>query len=262
MLKGSNNLLCFEELNKQSDENAKYNPSRSWGQLKSALNVWFSTRLGIDRAVYYSIIVNELLRESGKLKTTISKALREFRTEYEIEVKEKEKKEIFKITLPSEETSYTVDFEKLDKISRNVYEDFYTRKQYLGKENEEKFIAFLESQKSIIWWHKQNDSGRDVFAIEYFDTQEKKTRLFYPDFIVRTKTKVYLLDPKNNITAKSQETADKNNALQEWIKVNKPKYKFEIAGGIVIEKYPEWKINKCETYIYENEKDWTSLDLK
>jgi len=44
--------------------------------------------------------------------------------------------------------------------------------------------------------------------------QEKKNRLFYPDFIARTKNKIYLLDPKNNITAKSQETADKNAALQ------------------------------------------------
>ncbi|MDO8518172.1 MAG: DEAD/DEAH box helicase family protein, partial [bacterium] len=149
------NLLCFEELNKQSDENAKYNPSRSWGQLKSALNVWFSTRLGLDRTVYYSIIVNELLRETSKLKTTISKALKEFRKEYEIEVKEKEEKEIFKITLPTKEVSFTDDFERIDKISKNVYEEFYNRKQYLGKENEEKFIKFLESQKSIVWWHKQ-----------------------------------------------------------------------------------------------------------
>ena len=255
------NLLCFEELHKQSDENAKYNPSRSWGQLKSALNVWFSTRLGIDRTVYYSIIVNELLRESSKLKTTISKALREFRKEYEIEVKEKEEKEIFKIALPSAEASFTDDFEKLDNVSRNVYEDFYTRKQYLGKENEEKFITLLESKKSILWWHKQDDNGRDVFAIEYYDTQEKKNRLFYPDFIVRTKTKVYLLDPKNNITAKSQETSDKSKALQKWIKKNKLKYKFEIIGGIVIEKYPEWKINENEIYVYENDEDWTSLEL-
>jgi len=256
------NLLCFEELNKQSDENAKYNPSRSWGQLKSALNVWFSTRLGLDRTIYYSIIVNELLRETSKLKTTISKTLKEFRKEYEIEVKEKEEKEIFKITLPTKEVSFTDDFERIDKVSKNVYEEFYNRKQYLGKENEEKFIKFLESQKSIVWWHKQDDSGRNVFAIEYYDTQEKKDRLFYPDFIIRTKNKVYLLDPKNNITAKSQETADKSKALQKWIKKNKSKYKFEIIGGIVLEKYPDWKINGNESYVYENEKDWVGLGIK
>jgi len=256
------NLLCFEELKKQGDEEAKYNPSRSWGQLKSAINVWFNTRFGLDRPVYYPIVVNELLKETSKLKTTISKALKEFRNKYEIEIREKEEKDTFDLELPGQETIFTEDFEKIDGINKNVYEDFYNKKQYLGKENEEKFIKFLESQKNIIWWHKQDDNGRNVFAIEYFDTQEKKKRLFYPDFITKTKDKIYLLDPKNDITAKSQETADKNRALQKWIKKNQSKYNFEIIGGIVNEKYPKWKINRNEKYIYENDTDWKTLDLK
>ncbi|MBU1730268.1 DEAD/DEAH box helicase family protein [Patescibacteria group bacterium] len=255
------NVLCFEELRKQGDEEAKYNPSRSWGQLKSAINVWFNTRLGLDRAVYYPIVVNELLKESSELKTATSKALKEFRKKYEIEIRKKEEKEIFNLELPEQEVSFTEDFEKNDGITKNAYEDFYNRKQYLGKENEERFIKFLELQKNTIWWHKQDDSGRNTFAIEYFDTQEKKNRLFYPDFIVKTKGKIYLLDPKNNITAKSQETADKNKALQKWIKKNQAKYGFEIIGGIIIEKYPIWNINKKEEYVYENEKDWETLEV-
>ncbi len=70
-----------------------------------------------------------------------------------------------------------------------------------------------------------------------------------------------LLDPKNDITAKSQETVDKNKALQKWIKKKQPKYKFEIAGGIVIEKYPNWLLNMKENYCYENEKDWEALEF-
>src|SRR3990167_720400 len=247
------NLLCFEELKKQGDDEAKYNPSRSWGQLKSALNVWFNTRLGFDMAIYYTVIVNELLKNSSVLKTAISKALKDFRQKYEIEIKEKEEKDIFDLELPAKETSFTEDFEKIEGTQKNAYEEFYNRKKYLGKENEERFIKFLGSQKQIIWWHKQDDSGRDAFAIEYFDTKENKNRLFYPDFIIRTKNRVYLLDPKNDITAKSQETADKSKALQDWIKKNQSKYSFEIIGGIVIEKYPNWSINRKKTYVYEND---------
>jgi len=164
--------------------------------------------------------------------------------------------------LPAKETSFTEDFEIIEGIQKNAYEEFYNRKKYLGKENEEKFINFLESQKQIIWWHKQDDSGRDAFAIEYFDTKENKNRLFYPDFVVRTKNLVYLLDPKNDITAKSQETADKSKALQEWIKKNQSKYSFEIIGGIVIEKYPNWSINRKKTYVYENDQDWDILSIQ
>lgn len=255
------NLLCFEELKKQGDDEAKYNPSRSWGQLKSALNVWFNTRFGFDMAIYYPVIVNELLKNSSVLKAAISKTLKDFRQKYEIEIKEKEEKDIFDLELPAKEASFTEDFEKIEGIQKNAYEEFYNRKKYLGKENEERFIKFLESQKQIIWWHKQDDSGRDAFAIEYFDTKENKSRLFHPDFVARTKKRVYLLDPKNDITAKSQETADKSKALQDWIKKNQSKYSFEVIGGIVIEKYPNWSINSKKTYIYENDRDWDILDL-
>ncbi len=272
------NLLCFEELKKQGDEEAKFNPSRSWSPLKKALNVWFSTRIGLDSSVYYPVIVNELLKESSKLKTVISKALKAFREKYEIEIREKEEKDVFDLELPEKEVSFTDDYEEIQEIkpennlfdhkqktteiSKNAYEEFYLKKEYSGRKNEISFIQFLESQKNIIWWHKQDNSGRNVFAVEYFDKQENKNRLFYPDFIIKTKSKVYLVDPKNDIIAKSQETADKNKALQKWIKKNQSKYDFEIDGGIVIEKYPNWKINRNENYSYENEKDWDILDLK
>ncbi|MCE8169021.1 MAG: DEAD/DEAH box helicase family protein [Candidatus Moeniiplasma glomeromycotorum] len=255
------NSLCFQELKNQGDEEAKYNPASSWSQLKSALNVWFETRFGLNnRTIYYPIIVNGLLKENSDLKMVISKALKEFRKKYEIEIKEKGEREIFNLWLPEKQVSFTADFEEIEGINKNVYEKFYNRKQYSGIENERKFMRFLESQPNIIWWHKQN-YGRSAFAIEYFDTQEKKNRLFYPDFIVKTKNKIYLLDTKDGITAKSQETADKSNALQNWIKEKQQKYNFEIIGGIVIEKYPNWKINRSKEYVYEKGSDWEDLNF-
>lgn len=251
------NLLCFEELKKQQIEEAKYNPSRSWGQLKMALNVWFGERFGLDRSVWYKVIVNELLNPNSELKKAIHKALIDFRETYNIEIKEKEEKDIFNLDIPEQEVSFTEDFEELEVI-KNVYDKFYIRKIYKGKENEISFINFLESQ-NIDWWHKQDDSGRNVFAIEYFDTQEKRNRLFYPDFIVKKENKIYLLDTKSGSTSKSQETADKNKALQSWIKNKKDKYGFEIIGGIMDFKHPNWRINKKEIYVYENEKDWETL---
>ena len=53
-----------------------------------------------------------------------------------------------------------------------------------------------------------------------------------------------------------------NKALQKWIRKSQSKYDFEIDGGIVIEKYPDWKINRKENYSYKNEKDWELLSLK
>ena len=253
------NLACFEELRKQVDDEAKYNPSRSWGQLKSALNVWFNTRLGMNRNEYYSIIVNELLKETSDVKIAINKALKEFRKKYEITIKEKEEKDIFDLQVPEKNTCFTDEFEPMRNIQKNAYKEFFIRKEYKGKINEEKFIKFLEEKKNIIWWHKQDDSGRNSFAIEYYHSQDKKTKLFYPDFIIKTNDTLYIIDTKDGETAKSQETADKNKALQEWIVINKKKFKIDIIGGIVIEQYPNWKINKKTIYIYESDYDWDIL---
>ena len=118
------NLLCFEELKKQGDEEAKYNPSRSWGQLKSAVNVWFDTRLGLDRAVYYPIVVNELLQESSELKTAISKALKEFRKKYGKDM----------LTLDFVILVLVKKYEKnMDRIKLRAIEDRYIKKPSFGK---------------------------------------------------------------------------------------------------------------------------------
>lgn len=255
------NLACFEELKKQDEDEAKYNPSRSWGQLKAALNVWFNTRLGMDRSNYYPIIVNEMLKESSVLKSAINKSLKEFRKEYEIKVKAKKSKIEFQLKLPERNASFTDDYEKIEGINKNVYKDFYNKKEYKGKENEEKFISYLESQSKVLWWHKQSDNGRSVFAIEYYDTKEKRNRLFYPDFIIKTADKLFIVDTKGGQTAKSQETADKSKGLQIWIE-NNQHYDFKIIGGIVRESYPNWLINYKEEYIYERSEDWEVLQFK
>lgn len=253
------NLLCFEELEKQENDSAKYNPSRSWSALKKALNVWFSKSFGLHREKIYLIIVNDLLKSNSYLKKIINRALIGFRKEYEITLKEKDGKEIVNVLIPQKEVGFTDDYEQLE-VSKNAYDKFFNRKKYKGKENEENFINYLESQENILWWHKQADSGKENFAVEYFDTQEKKERLFYPDFIIFTKEKkLFVVDTKNGDTAKSTETKNKAEALQRWIKENQQNYDFELIGGIVLFEYPKWLINYSDEYVYENSCTWNAL---
>ena len=253
------NLLCFKELESQEVEEAKYCPSRSWGVLKKALNVYFGDRLGMDSDLYYKFLVRELLNPESKIKKAIQKALIEFRKTYNLAIKEKEEKDIFDLNVPPKEQCFSDDFEKIE-VNKNVYSQFYIKKNYKGKENELKFINFIDN-KNIDWWHKQADSGRDSFAIEYYDSQEKTNRLFYPDFVIKKGNDIYLLDTKKGETAKSQNTKDKAEYLQKWIKKNQKNYKYNLIGGIADEKYPNWIINKKDIYIYENNEDWENLEF-
>lgn len=252
------NLLCFEELKKQEIDEAKYNPSRSWGQLKASINVWFKTRFGEADDGWYKVIVNELLNPTRELKKAIHKALISFRETYNISIKEKIEKDIFELEIPEKENSFDDSFGEINTVNKNVYDNFYLKKSYAGRENELAFIQFIDTL-DIDWWHKQQDSGRSAFAIEYYNSQEKKNSLFYPDFIIKKGNIVYILDTKAGSTAKSQETADKNNALQKWIKEKQSKYEFKILGGILDYKHPGWRLNRKDNYVYEQNEDWEDL---
>ncbi|EDZ61811.1 type III restriction enzyme, res subunit [Sulfurimonas gotlandica GD1] len=256
------NLLCFEELQKQDLELAKYNPSRSWSALKKSLNVWFNKRLNLHKEKFYTIIVNDMLKSDNKsvLKQMIHKALVGFREIFEAETESKDGKEEIIVIAPPQELSFTDDYELIE-CNKNVYNLFYNAKKYLGKENEEKFITFLEEQDNVQWWHKQSNSGKDAFAVEYYDAQESKDRLFFPDFIIKTKDKLYILDTKKDGTAKSTETKSKSEALQKWIKENQDKYDLELIGGIAIIKHPHWKLNSQDEYIYENDSEWINIEF-
>ena len=123
-------------------------------------------------------------------------------------------------------------------------------------------MKFLETQENILWWHKQSDSGKENFAIEYFDSQEQKERLFYPDFLIMTKeNRYFIVDSKKGDTAKSIETKDKAEALQKWIKEHQNNYDFEIFGGIVMFEHPSWKINQREEYDYSNINIWEKMEF-
>jgi hypothetical protein len=130
-----------------------------------------------------------------------------------------------------------------------------------GGVNEKKFIEFLESSKNknIVWWHKNGDSGSEHFSIPYYNSDENREKLFYPDWIIQTKNKVYIVDTKAGFTAESKDTKYKAEALQAWLKGKK-----NFDGGIVVQDGPNgWKINRKAKYSYDQSlKGWETLELK
>jgi hypothetical protein len=64
---------------RQVDENKKFAPERSWGKLKTALNVWLLKTTGQDRQVIYTIVVNDLLSQTSVLSPIIGIALEKYR---------------------------------------------------------------------------------------------------------------------------------------------------------------------------------------
>jgi type III restriction enzyme len=256
------NMICFDTIAKQEDENRRFAPARSWGKLKTALNVWVDKISKESRDNYYKLIVKDLLREDSELKKVISNALLNYRSVREGEVHKKasrSKGTVF-LDIPNDVLEYNEDYEEIKKdVSKCSMIPFYLQKEYLGKVNETKFIKYLEGKDSVEWWHKNGDEGSDHFAVPYYDNEKHRERLFYPDWIVKLKSGITLIvDTKKGETASSNETKAKAEALQDWIKAQKNK---TLIGGIVVEFSGIWKINSSKTYTYENSgKEFSFLD--
>lgn len=100
------------------------------------------------------------------------------------------------------------------------------------------FVKYLEQSEKVIWWYKNGEGYGKHFGILYQDS-ENKERVFYPDFIVKTTEKLWILDTKSGFTAKDALDNGKAEALENWLSD-----KSEIDGGIIEFESELWKIYK------------------
>jgi type III restriction enzyme len=250
------NLICFNIIGKQTDENKKFAPERSWGKLKTALNVWLIPLLNNDRNSSYKVILNDIIKESSVLRPVIGDVLEAYRPirEQEVNKKASRAKRVEVIEIPRPSLFFTDNYEEM-KAKRCAMEPFYVGKEMVA--NEKDFIKFLDENNNIEWWYKNGDSGSEYFSISYYNQDENKEKLFYPDWIIKTKNKIWIIDTKAGFTAESNDTKYKAEALQEWLKGRKG---FE--GGIAVKDANGWKINQNKEYLYSQAmKGWTSFVL-
>ncbi len=241
------NLLCFKTISRQTDEQKKFAPERSWGKLKTALNVWLLKRSLQPRPLVYKMIVNDLLSPTGVLGPVIGSALATYRPirEQEVNKRSERSRRIESIEIPRETLFFTDQYEEMP-AKRCAMQPFYIEKDYQGEENEKGFIAFLDSHKNVEWWYKNGDAGSEFFSIAYYNPDENKEKLFYPDWIVKTKSAVWIIDTKRGATAELADTRYKAEALQAWLRDKKG-----LEGGIAVSDGPNgWRLNNQQSYSY------------
>jgi type III restriction enzyme len=252
------NLICFKAISKQTDEGKKFAPERSWGKLKTALNVWLIRRTGQPRQNIYRVIVNDLLSPNSVLAPIIGSALAAYRPirEHEVNKRSERSRRTEVIEIPNASLFYTDQYKAM-KTNRCAMEPFYIEKEYQGEGNETAFIDFIDNHKRIEWWYKNGDSGSEFFSIPYFNPEENKEKLFYPDWIIKAKDGIWIIETKAGMTAELVDTKYKAEALQTWLKVHKG-----FKGGIAVQDAPNgWKLNDNAIYSYTLAfKGWEDLN--
>lgn len=248
------NYLCYQLLREQEDEKAKYsNIARSWSVLKSAIRIWFKGTLGDDSNYFYRVFIKDVQRgPESVLRPAITKALRDFKpiSQKLIEEKKKEAEEkeapVFTI---QPEYRYSDDYQVVEQ-SLYALDNLYLLPTYQGRDNEIKFVNYLEKKKGKIeWWFKNGNQGKDYFAVRYANTDSNKEELFYPDWIILFKNgTVGIFDTKKGRTATDNDTAFKAQALHKKLKEFGKKY----IGGIVIEEGGVWYYNDSPKYTFKD----------
>lgn len=248
------NYLCYQLLKEQEDEKAKYsNIARSWSVLKSAIRIWFKGTLGEDSNYFYRVFIKDIQKGAESVfRPTITKALRDFKPIAKKLIDEKKKeaeaKEAPTFSIQSE-YKYTDDYEVVEQ-ELYALDKFYLLPIYQGRDNEMKFVKYLEKKKGKIeWWFKNGNQGKDYFAVRYMNEDSKKEELFYPDWIILFKNgTVGIFDTKKGRTATDNDTTYKAQALQKKLKEFGKKY----IGGIVIEEGGVWYYNNGTTYTFKD----------
>ncbi len=250
------NLFCFNSIAKQIDEDKKFAPERSWGKLKTALNVWLLGLLKEQRLEIYHIVVGDFLKVNSVLSNVIGKALATYRPirEQEVNRKSDRSKRTEQIEIPRPSLFYTDQYEEM-KVKKSAMQPFFIEKEYTGRKNETNFIKSLEENDSVVWWYKNGDLGSEFFSIPYHDTTKNKESLFYPDWIIKTAKGIYIIDTKGGDTAKGAK--ERAESLQAWLKGKKGYY-----GGIAVQDGSNgWKINTDAKYEYTTAlKGWKDIE--
>lgn len=196
------------------------------------------------------MLINDFRNENSILRNICSEALWNYKPIREKEVEEKEKRAEEKILtqIPRNEAFYTDDYSLFSdfKVNKSALNPFYLKAAYNWRDNEVPFIRFLEENKNVLWWYKNWDSGRDYFAVKYFDTSISKESLFYPDFIAKLQNwKILIVDTKNWQTAIWAK--DRAEWLQKWIKTQK----LNIIWWILVNVWWVWMINNNDVYKFD-----------
>ncbi len=248
-------------LRSQTDNDCKVgNMVRSVPTLKSAIRLWFKYHAlpSETEERWYRVFLNDVVNKGDNsiFRELITKTLKNYHPLLEEQLKrrreenEQRERETFVLR---KMYAFTEEYEAIPE-NKCLLTPFYLRKEYTGRDTEESFARFLDNQNEIEWWFKNGDSGKDWFAIRYFNEVKKEDALFYPDWVYRKKDgTIGIFDTKGGQTASAVETKNKAEALHKVLRTtngwNREFIRYE--GGIVRKENGMWYYNDNATYCYQ-----------
>lgn len=209
-----------------------YAPVRSYTKVQQALYNWFDSYLGYKSKS--RIDIQRIVVCSDKnlkiFKQIIEDAKQRFRiVDEEQKALKRKRKDSPKWNPPVHEYSSDNYVEKAAKNS--LMQPLYLEPK--PSEPEKDFIDMLIASKQVGWWYRNGSNKETYLGIPYYSELTKRDDTFYPDFLVKySDGSLGIYDTKKGITVQTDDTAEKSDALQEFLTKNS-KQSQKLVGGIV-----------------------------
>lgn len=127
--------------------------------------------------------------------------------------------------------TYRADYKVQQIYDKNVYQGYLSSAEPRSS-SEKKFEKFCEKNSNVEWFYKNGDKGDEYFSIVYYDNSNNQ-KLFYPDYIVSIKGKIWIIETKGGFskTGDSQDIDIFSPKKFELLKTYLNKYGLD--GGFV-----------------------------
>lgn len=181
---------------------APYARSRSTNIIKTAIRGWFKANFNIGDEDKISLIVMQR-SNNPHIRTLLEKAKETYAN---LPIKEEEVIPNYNWEVP-ENISIFSDYEILENSNKSIIKEDNERKLFIKKNKsgkielskpEIKFIEDLENtDDDVLWWFKNGVRESKYFGIAY-QKKNKHYYGFYPDFLIRTKQEIIIVEIKDD----------------------------------------------------------------
>ena len=161
---------------------------------RAAVRKWLAEALPdvADETDRYRVFLKDLAKDAASaFRPAVADALKAYaplRRKFVDARKKREEERPPEVFALRRSYSYADDYEEYAPASLSAVQPFLLPKEYQGRENETAFAAYLEQRADrVAWWFKNGSEGADSFGLKYWNTAERRTKLFYPDWIVKFK---------------------------------------------------------------------------
>lgn len=195
------------------------------GKLFSNKFLYSDKILKLEPREMYSFIINNF----DLLRNIVREAMAANLAQLNIEFKTVSLKDFF---IPQSSVfTYRSDYKVQQSYTKNVYQGYLSSAEPRSS-SEKRFEKYCEKSSAVDWFYKNGDKGDEYFSIVYYDNSNNQ-KLFYPDYIVSIKGKIWIIETKGGFT-KSGDSQDIDIFSPKKFEILKQHLnKYNLKGGFV-----------------------------